>query len=79
MNEPFLKKTRDGIAKFCEDTQNEQLARREGGLLYDQDAKEMAWLWFKLRVAEDKPEWFPSGKWATLQHMSDFLEQEAKR
>ena len=37
-----------------------------------------AWLWFQLRVSEDNPEWFPKGKWATLQHIQTLLEEEAR-
>lgn len=37
-----------------------------------------AWVWFQLREAEDKPEWFPRGKWATLQEIERHLILEAR-
>lgn len=37
-----------------------------------------AWLWMRLREAEDKPEWFPKGKWATLQVIEQILVEEAR-
>lgn len=45
-------------------------------LLFDglaSSPKDWSWLWFQLREAEDKPEWFPKGKWATLQVIESFL------
>jgi hypothetical protein len=37
-----------------------------------------AWVWFLLREAEDRPEWFPKGKSATLQIIEGKLIEEAK-
>lgn len=31
-----------------------------------------------LKAAPDNPEWFPKGKWATLQAMEQKLEEKAK-
>jgi hypothetical protein len=31
------------------------------------------------KIAEDKIEWFPRGKWATIQHIQFQIEQELKR
>lgn len=39
---------------------------------------EWAWVCFQLRVADDKPEWFPKGKSATIQVIEAFLYEEAK-
>lgn len=36
-----------------------------------------AWIWFQLRAAKDRPEWFPHGKWATLQFIQGQLDGEA--
>ena len=37
-----------------------------------------AWMWFLLREAEDRPEWFPKGKFATLQFLEQRLVEEAR-
>ena len=39
---------------------------------------EWAWVLIQLKVADDKPEWFPRGKWATLQAIEQFLLEEAR-
>jgi hypothetical protein len=45
------------------------------GRALDQDvygvegADRMAWLVLLLKKCEDRPEWFPRGKWATIQHI----------
>jgi hypothetical protein len=40
--------------------------------------QEWAWVCFQLRVADDKPEWFPKGKSAIIQVIEQFLYEEAK-
>jgi len=45
----------------------------------DSSPADWAFAWFRLRVAEDRPRWFPRGKWATLQVIEDFLLAEARR
>jgi hypothetical protein len=64
----FLPKTQQGMAVFCDD--NECLG------LIDTRAPLNQWalLYFKLRKAKDRAEWFPSGKWATLQRLEQLLE-----
>lgn len=62
-------KTIAGIDRFCLDNNCEDLVLTPEGY---------AWLWFKMRVSEDKEEWFPGGKWATLQKMCDLLEAQAR-
>lgn len=39
---------------------------------------EWAWVLLQLKVADDCPEWFPRGKWATIQVIETFLTEEAK-
>jgi hypothetical protein len=41
----------------------------------------MPWVWitFQLRVAEDRPEWFPKGKFATIQVIEQWLYEESMR
>lgn len=41
--------------------------------------EQWAWIWFQLQVAEDRPEWFPKGKWATVQFIGGQLIVEAAR
>jgi len=38
----------------------------------------MAWVFLVLRKLEDRPEWFPRGKWATIQHIEDQLDKCAE-
>ena len=38
----------------------------------------MAWIVLVLRKLEDKDEWFPRGKWATIQSVEAQLETAAK-
>jgi len=38
----------------------------------------MAWIVLVLRKLEDKDEWFPRGKWATIQNIEAQLEIAAK-
>lgn len=34
----------------------------------------MAWVVMILEELEDRPEWFPRGKWATIHHIQDQLQ-----
>jgi hypothetical protein len=51
------------------------------GKALDQDvygvegADRMAWLVLLLKRCEDRPEWFPKGKWATIQHIEKQLDE----
>jgi hypothetical protein len=38
-----------------------------------------AWIAFLLRESPDRPEWFPKGKWATIQFLETELIQEARQ
>jgi hypothetical protein len=40
---------------------------------------EWAWVAFQLRAAQDLPEWFPKGKWATIKVIETNLMKEAER
>lgn len=50
------------------------------GKALDQDvygvetAERMAWLVLLLKKCEDRPEWFPRGKWATIQEIERQLD-----
>ena len=37
-----------------------------------------AWIFFELRESADNPDWFPRGKWATIQVIEDHLISLAK-
>lgn len=37
-----------------------------------------AWVWYVLREAEDRPEWFPRGKWSVIQMIERWLTEEAR-
>jgi len=50
------------------------------GLLFDDigsSPQEWAWICVQLRVAEDRPEWFPKGRWATIQVIEGLLLEQA--
>lgn len=40
-------------------------------------AERMAWIVRVMRVLPDKPEWFPKGKWATIQHIEEQITDAA--
>ena len=40
--------------------------------------EQAALLWFRLRTAEDKPEDFPKGKWASLQLFETLIDESVK-
>ena len=37
--------------------------------------EQWAWIYFQLRGAEDRTEWFPKGKWATIQRIGQLLDE----
>lgn len=39
--------------------------------------EEWAWIVIQLRLAEDRPAWFPKGKWSVIQVIEERLNQEA--
>jgi len=63
----------EGLLQWAEFEHNDEL-------LFDSIGsapEEWAWICFQLRAAVDKPEWFPKGKWATIQVIEQFLLDEA--
>lgn len=36
--------------------------------------EQVAWLTYRLKHVEDKPEWFPHGKWATIQRLQAMVD-----
>ena len=71
--------------EFSTETQtglrNWAIAEHGDGLLFESIGSvpaEWAWIYFQLSVAEDRTEWFPKGKWATLQFLGQRLQEQAK-
>lgn len=64
--------TRDGLQKWALDVHKDER-------LFDNIACPWAWIWFQLRESEDRPDWFPGGKWWTLQRIEEVISQEARR
>lgn len=65
----------DGLRRLGKEWENDEL-------LFDALAsnhESWAWWYFRLREMEDRPEWFPKGKWATLQAIEQLLTKEAKQ
>jgi hypothetical protein len=63
----------DGLVKWAEHQHGDSLFFDGIGSLPEQ----WAWVCFQLRCADDRPEWFPKGKSATIQVIETFLYQEA--
>lgn len=62
-----------GIEKFCEE---KELGELFSAARYD--GQPCAWLYFLLRATPDTAEWFPRGKWATLQRLEPILDSAAQ-
>ena len=60
-----------GLRRFLEDHDGHDM-RLTGSL------ESWSFLFFQLREAEDKPEWFPRGKWATIHHLEALLTEAAR-
>lgn len=63
----------DGLLKWAAWQHNDEL-------LFDSigsSPEHWAWICFELKAAQDKPGWFPKGKWATIQVIEAFLTDEA--
>jgi hypothetical protein len=55
------------------------LTRAFAKTYYNNETPErMAWVYFLIRKLPDKPEWFPRGKWATIQHIEGQLDSIAE-
>jgi hypothetical protein len=71
----LLPQTQDGLRQWARDVQGNAMA-------WDDTAsapERWAWFWFQLRKSENRPEWFPTGKWATLQRIREMLGEEARK
>lgn len=65
----------NGLTRWAKDVHDDELMLEAISSL----PENWAWVWFQLRYAIDKPEWFPCGKWATLQRIESFLNEEVAR
>lgn len=68
----FLPKTVQGIRRYLED--HDGYDERLSGPI-----ETWALLFFELRQAEDRTEWFPSGKWATIQRLEELLNEATNK
>lgn len=72
--EQFSIQTQTGLRQFCKDVHRDEL------LLDDFGGSQEAWAWFliQLKIAPDRPEWFPKGKSAICQILEGKLMDEAR-
>lgn len=63
----------DGLCCFCRDVHQDEMLLDAISSIPEQ----WAWIVFQLRIAPDRPEWFPKGKWATIQVIEEDLNREA--
>lgn len=68
----------EGLQKWARETGRSFPAYSHDPEAIDAAAEFWAWVWFQAREAEDKPEWFPHGKWATLQVLEQWLVELAR-
>jgi hypothetical protein len=64
----------DGLIRWAEHQHGDSLFFDGIGSIPEQ----WAWVCFQLRVADDKPEWFPKGKSATIQVIEQALYEAAR-
>ena len=72
--EDFSQETQDGFVRWA-------VFRHHDDLLFEAigaEPREWAWIYFQLEIAEDRAEWFPKGKWATLQVFHEHLTELAR-
>jgi hypothetical protein len=73
--ENFSPETQHGLIRWA-------IWEHNDDLLFDAIAstpEAWAWIYFQLYVAENRSEWFPKGKSATLQFLHQRLSEQAKR
>jgi hypothetical protein len=70
----FSEEAQTGIRLFCLDVHGDELMAEDWGAA----SEAWAWLAVRLRVAQDRQQWFPKGKWATIQYIEELLLEEAK-
>jgi hypothetical protein len=70
LSSDFNQRTWRGIERFIQDT----IDPLQEEILHG-PIETWAYLFFKLRKADDRVEWFPNGKWATIQRIEQLLEE----
>jgi hypoxanthine phosphoribosyltransferase len=73
--EQMSKQAGDGLIEWAKFQHGDELFFDGIGSL----PSEWAWVVYQLKVAEDRPEWFPKGKSATIQKIEMSLYEVAKR
>ncbi len=63
--------TQEGLRLWAKEVLHDELA------LDGTSSEHWAWVAFLLRGSHDRPEWFPKGKWATIQVLESKLMEEA--
>jgi hypothetical protein len=69
----FSAATQDGLREWAKWVLHDESA------LDGTTREHWAWVAYLLRGTPDRPEWFPKGKWATIQVLESELMEEAKR
>jgi hypothetical protein len=68
----FSPQAQEGLRRWAEDVLLDELA------LDGTSTEHWAWILLLLKESQDQPDWFPKGKWATLQHLEAKLIEEAR-
>jgi hypothetical protein len=68
----FSIEAQEGLRRWAENVLLDELA------LDGIATEHWAWILFLLKETVDDPDWFPKGKWATLQHLETKLLAEAR-
>ena len=71
--EMLSREAQEGLRRWGADVYGDEM-------LFDANASSpelWSWMYFQLRVGQDRPEWFPRGKWATIQAIEAYLSKEA--
>lgn len=69
----FSPATQEGLRLWAKQALDDELA------LDGTAAEHWAWVYFQLQVSPDRREWFPKGKWATLELIEERLLKEASK
>lgn len=64
----------EGLRRWAHDVHGDELMLDAIGSI----PEHWAWMSFLLRCSDDRPEWFPRGKFATIQIIEQHLIDEAK-
>jgi hypothetical protein len=68
----FSQEAQEGLRAWAKDVLLDEMA------LEGTSSEYWAWVLLLLKATEDQPDWFPKGKWATLQVLETKLLDEAR-